>query len=218
MKRPWLFDEKHIEKKMVTVGLTGGFRTGKTTALAMFEKCGARVLDADELVHEELKKNTSLKLAIKTLAGKEVFRRSEIQRPLLAKKVFSDPEALEKLNALVHPYVKKRIMRFLDQCRKRSEKGVVAVEVPLLFEAGFETLFDVLVVVAAGQKVLKRRLSKDPRFTLEDRVSRNKQQITLDQKIARCDFVIDNSRAQSETFSQVKGLMDHLLSGKIGDR
>ncbi|MFH1691350.1 MAG: dephospho-CoA kinase [Candidatus Omnitrophota bacterium] len=195
---------------MLTVALTGGFQTGKTTVLSMFEKCGARVLSADWLVHRELERNVVLARQIKKAFGPHVFKNGKINRPLLAQHVFSDKKSLEKLNYLVHPYVKKEIISFFQKCHRRCRDSIVVVEVPLLFETGFEKFFDVTAVVFTKARITGERLAKHRVFTLKDMKTRNAHQFPYGRKMARCDYVIDNNASLKDTFYQVKDFMAFL--------
>lgn len=188
---------------MLKVGLTGGFGTGKTTVLKIFKRLGAEIASSDELVHEELESNRSLKEDIRGLFGCEVFEGRNLRRDLLAKKVFSDPKKLKKLNALVHPLVKKRLFQLF----RRSKQKLFVAEVPLLFETGFNRFFDVNVVVKASAQITKKRLFKNTRFTQRDLVLRQAQQFPLDKKIALCDFTIDNNKDKKKTFEEVKKII-----------
>lgn len=204
---------------MLTMGLTGCFQSGKTTVLSMFEKCGARVLNADALVHKELESNQVLISKIRKTFGARVFSKGKINRRLLAQRVFSDRKSLEKLNGLIHPYVKEKIFSFFKQCYERYEDSIVVVEVPLLFETGFEKYFDVTVVVFTEPKVVGRRLQGQGVFNPKDMKARNAYQFSSGAKMARCDFVIDNNAGLEQTFCQVKefiGFLEPLKGLSLG--
>ncbi len=198
---------------MIIVGLTGVMGSGKTTVLKMFKKLGARILSSDEVVHR-LYRDKKLMNKIhrihrdKSVDVDKVLRLSDTtQRIRLAKKIFSSRKYVRKINSIVHPRVKKEIRVFL-----RKNRGFLnVVEVPLLFEAHFEDLFDRTVVVAASSGILKKRLSKGGRFSIRDLEERMRWQWPLKKKIARCDFVIDNSKDKKTTYGQVKRLMEVIL-------
>jgi dephospho-CoA kinase len=192
---------------MKTVGLTGGFGSGKSTVLAFFKKMGACVLSCDTLVHQELKNNKLLKNKIRRYFGDSVFEKKEVSRVLLGSRVFSSPDDLERLNSLIHPLVKKRILAVVGCARKKNKRAVVVVEVPLLFEAGFDKIFDVTIGIAADLKISQERLLRGFKFTRKDMSLRRGAQLSCDKKIRRCDFVIDNNGSKDQTRDQVKGLM-----------
>lgn len=197
---------------MMTVGLTGVFGSGKSTVLSMFKRLGAVTLDSDAIVHEELKCNKALSKKIASLFGPEIFKGGCVRRRVLAKLVFGDKEGLDRLNRLIHPLVKARIQKEIARLRLR-ERAVLVAEVPLLFEAGFNKIFDVTLVVAAGPRVQKERMLKNKRFSVQDLQSRMRYQMPLDAKIRACDFVIDNNEEKKQTFTQVKELMESFRKG-----
>ena len=198
---------------MISVGLTGGFGTGKTTVLELFRKAGAKVLSSDAIVHDELEKNKTLQKKISKFFGPGIVCDGLVRRRRLAQKVFSCRDSLEKLNALVHPIVKKRIYSFFKKFRKRIN-SIVVVEVPLLFETGFNKFFDWTVVVAATPQIQKKRFLKKEQWSLEERKRRMQWQLPLVKKIVRCDFVIDNNGTKKKTICQVKNLMGVLAQAQ----
>ena len=193
-----------------TIGLTGGFGTGKTTVLLMFKAEGARVLDSDRIVHQEFAKNNGLKKKIASIFGPLALKSGKVDRRFLAENVFRDSSALKKLNQLLHPLVKKRIKYEICKGAGLRKDTIVVVEVPLLFEAGFDKIFDVNVVVAAGPAIQKKRMLKDGRFSQEDLRLRSRFQMPLAAKLKACDFVIDNTRDKNSTLKQVKKLVELL--------
>ncbi|HQP91378.1 MAG TPA: dephospho-CoA kinase, partial [Candidatus Omnitrophota bacterium] len=195
---------------MISLGLTGGFGTGKSTVLSMFSSCGAHILSSDEIVHEQLSTNQNLKKKIVGLFSTGVLNKGKIDRPRLAHAAFCDQKALGKLNLLLHPLVKNEIVKFLKKIKKTDKDAVAVVEVPLLFEVGFEKLFDSTVVVDAAPAVQKKRMLKSGRFDKKDLEIRMRFQMPLAAKIKACDYVIDNSHDKEKTFKQVKQLVELL--------
>lgn len=190
---------------MIKIGLTGGLGTGKTTALKFFKKCGAVIADMDQWVHEELKDDRSLKVRLRRVFGEGIFVRGAVSRRLLARRVFSHKKELLRLNAFIHPLMRQRLSGFF---KKNRGAGVVVVEVPLLFESGFDKYFDVSVGVKAGLKA--RRARCQGRYRLSDWRQRLKAQLPLKRKIARCDFIIDNDGKRQETFQRVQQIMEEI--------
>ena len=199
---------------MMMVGLTGGFGTGKTTVLSMFERSGAKTLNSDSVVHEVLLYDQRVIKKIKEALGEDVFRAGRVDRKLLAKKVFYNKRYLEKLNSLVHPAVKRKVFEMRRHLEVRRGQTIMVVEVPLLFEAGFDKFFDVTIGVAAGLKKRSERLLKNTRFSAKDIKARTRVQLPSAEKARRCDFIIDNNGTKYETFRQVKRLIK-IISGKI---
>ncbi len=195
------------------VGLTGGFGTGKTTVLSMFERLGATTLNSDSVVHQALSTDSRVIKNIKGAFGKDVFSKGRIDRKLLAKKVFNNSRALKKLNSLVHPAVKRKVFEMRRHLKARRSQAIVVVEVPLLFEAGFDKYFDVTIGVAAGLKNQRERILKNTRFSAKDIKARTRLQLSLKEKVRRCDFVIDNNGTKKNTLKQVRRLIMLIRGG-----
>ncbi len=191
--------------KRISLGLTGIWGSGKSTVLEMFRALGAETLSADHLVHRLLEE-PGVVSQIKEVFGAEYVRDGVVQRSLLAGVVFSDPEAKERLEGIIHPRVFDEIRRFLQ-----SEDGWLrVVEVPLLFETSSEGMFDYTVVVKAGrQNVIRRLLERG--YSQEEIISRLNNQMSEDEKVRRADFVIDNSGEIEVTRDQVKRIYEDLM-------
>ncbi|MDD3725586.1 MAG: dephospho-CoA kinase [Candidatus Ratteibacteria bacterium] len=194
------------QNKILRVGITGIFGSGKTTVSSMFKKAGICVVSCDDIVHRLLKKKIIIK-KIKDSFGEDVVNHGEINRRALGDKIFSNRTQRRKLEQIVHPEVFKEINRILDS-KKRG--GIIVIEIPLLFETKSERLVDKIVVVKASRQIIIERL-KD-RFSKEEILKRWKAQIPLKEKEKKADYVINNSGDYSETFQQVKNLIKNLKS------
>lgn len=192
---------------MIKVALTGGLGCGKSTVLEMFGRLSAATASADDMVHRELRDNAGLKARLRRIFGDEIIVRSRMRRRALAAQAFKNPRYLKKLNALIHPLVARRIRFFFRQCRRGASTAVCVVEVPLLFESGFEIFFDATVVVAAASVVRQRRCVRSGRLGQEDVRLRSRYQMPLREKMRRADFVVDNNGTRAQTFRQVRSLM-----------
>ena len=193
---------------MIKIGLTGTLGSGKTTVLGYFKKLGAAVVSCDGLVHHELANNKVLQQKLRKIFGGDIFCGKQIQRSALAERVFSSKKSLDQLSALVYPLVKKTLRVFF---RKNAHRAVLVVEVPLLFEAGFDDLFDLTIGVATDRKIQKQRLHKQGRLVAGDIARRLRWQLSLEEKISRCDLVIDNNGGKQKTFNQVKKIVEEKL-------
>ena len=190
---------------MMKAALTGAIGSGKTTVLRFFGKCGAAVADTDEWVHEEFAENASLRKKIAAAFGDSVIRKDRVDRRLLADIVFEDMSCLKRLNSLVHPLVKRRLFDFF---RKNKKKRLVVVEVPLLFEAKFDRFFDVTIGVATDSQARRLRLKRRGQKDIIDVRRRMRCQLPPEEKLSRCDFVIDNRGSRKQTFMQINKLME----------
>jgi len=181
-------------KKRLVVGLTGSFGSGKTTASRMFARRGAYLINADDVAHEALRSNHPVYRKIKSLFGV----RGKLSRAEIAREIFRNPSKRKKLEALIHPYVKRRIKQDL----KKIKRGVVIVEVPLLFESRFDRLCDVTVSVLAGQSAIIRRL-RGRGFSKREVTARLRAQMSQVEKRKKSDYVIMNSNNKNKLNEQV---------------
>ena len=192
------------------VGLTGGFGCGKSTVLKLFERLGATVLSADSIVHDLLKR-AEVRDSIVDMFGPGILLGGEIDRKKLSKKVFSDETERKKLEKLLHPLVLETIEQ---TCKKAANltctPEIITVEIPLLFEAGFDKGMDAVVVVRAESDVVRKRL-REKGFSDEDIRVRAAAQFPVDEKASRADYVIDNSGSLDDTERQVRRVWEDLL-------
>ena len=186
------------------IGLTGNFGTGKTTVAGIFKKLGARVVSADRLAHEAFKKENRIYRELTSLFP-EV--EGNLTREKVAQIVFYDPKRRRTLEALIHPYVFRRIKEEIYGMRA----GVAAVEIPLLFETGFDKHCDVTVVVEAPEKkVIHRLLARG--FGKAEAERRWRAQMSTSEKKRRADYVIDNSESRKQTEHQVKKIWQEIIT------
>jgi dephospho-CoA kinase len=197
------------------VGLSGGIGSGKSTVARIFERLGARILDADAITRELQARGSPLLERIVEAFGAEVLTpEGELDRMALGERVFRDAAARERLEALVHPAVGAELARRLAAAR---EAGIplVVVDVPLLFEtaAARRLGFDALVLVwCRAEQQVERQLARDGTGR-EQAERRLRAQLPLDAKRALADFVIDNSDRIEDTERQVRELFERLSGG-----
>ena len=185
------------------IGLTGTFGSGKSSVLKLFRKEGAVTISADQIVHSLLRRKT-VRGKVESIFGPAVLKAGRVNRPALAKIVFADKKKRRKLEKLLHPMVKEKI---LDDARKSARrKEPVVVEVPLLFESGFREPFDYIVCVSANPEIILVRMRKKG-ITAAEIEKRSSSQWPISEKKKQSDAVIENSESRKETGEQVKALM-----------
>ena len=124
-------------------GLTGGVASGKSTAARMFESLGAHVIDADRIGHEFHSPSSPAYTEIVQRFGREILDPTgEISRQRLGALVFSDPEKLHALNAIIHPRIIARVEEWAEQFSSRNPAAVILVDAALIFEAGIRNPFE----------------------------------------------------------------------------
>jgi len=192
------------------LGITGGIASGKSTVSRLFESLGIPVVSADDLAREIVRPGTETLDHIIEHFGEEILTPfGELDRKKLAEKIFADNTARQALNRLTHPAIAALAGKKLRALAKGSE-ALVIYEAPLLFEAGAEKRVDAVLVVKVDKKVQLERLMERDNLSEKEALSRIQAQMSQEEKIARADYVIDNSGPVEETKGQVVALLRKL--------
>ena len=198
---------------MLRVGLTGSIATGKSTVLGMFAAHGFPTFSADEAVHRLYAGGPATKAIERLFPG--VVHNGRVDRQELARRIVADPARLAALEAVVHPLVRDEIATFLSRAAASGAKLAV-VDIPLLFETGFEYGLDFVVVTAADEDVLRDRALGRPGMSVEKLNAILARQLPQEEKKARADHVIDTSGDIEATRAAVRDLIAWLGAGKTG--
>ncbi len=191
---------------MLTIALTGGIACGKSTVAAMLAELGAPVIDADAISHALTAPGGAALPAIRSAFGPEVFAADgTLDRAALGRRVFADAAALKTLNALTHPLIYREMERRREACRK-SGAPVVVLDVPLLFEAGMQSLADVVVCVRVSESTQLARVQSRDGLSREAALRRVRSQMPLSQKARLSDIVLDNERPLPAVRAEVEAL------------
>jgi dephospho-CoA kinase len=191
------------------IGLTGGVGSGKSTVAEMFRELGAVVIDADAATHAVYEPGSLGFDLIERDFGPEYVRDGHIDRARLGELVFNDPDARQRLNAIVHPLVREWMAARTAEALLNGATAVVQ-DVPLLFENGLEPLYSAVVLVYVPEPVQLQRLVEG-RGLNEDRArAMIAAQMPIDQKRQRAQHVIDNSGSRDETREQVQALWSQI--------
>jgi dephospho-CoA kinase len=191
---------------VITVGLTGGIGSGKSEVSRLLAARGAVVIDADLLAREVVAPGTPGLERITAEFGPEVLQPDgSLDRAALGTRVFSDPEALARLNAIVHPLVGERTAQLLQQARA-SGADVVVHDVPLLVENGLAEMYDAVVVVAASPQTQLDRLVRLRGMSEQEAQQRIDAQAPLEAKLAAATHVLRNDGPLDELAPQVDQL------------
>ena len=196
------------------IGLTGGIASGKSRVAEMLAAMLHCVhIDSDEICRRLLEPEAEGWRKISRIFGSRYMSGDgTINRPLLRQDLFSDKELRRKINSLIHPLVKKEIMVQMDRITASDSQAMVLVEVPLLYEVGWEDLFDTVIVVYADYETCLRRLMGRDGVGRTTAASEMESQLPLTEKILQADHVIDNTGRLTDTQKQVKHL-SVLLAG-----
>jgi dephospho-CoA kinase len=195
---------------MLTVGLTGGIATGKSTVAGLFEKLGAYRIDTDRLARIVVEPGQPAWEAITQFFGKNILDSSgRLDRKKLGEIVFANPEKLDALNKMTHPPVRALLRKQLLQARAQGA-CVALVEVPLLYEAGFEKEVDYVIVVTTSDETQLSRLIEREKISEREARLRIAAQMPLAEKAALADFCINNNNSVELTNKQVAEIWQRL--------
>ena len=195
---------------MILVGLTGGIGSGKSTVAELLRGRGAIIIDADAITREVQEPGSPVLEELANAFGANVLASDgSLDRAAVAGIVFGDPEALKKLNAIVHPAV-GRVMnaRILEQ---RETGNVVILDIPLLTENPREGLQGRIVVDVPVETQVSRLVAHRG-FAEEDARARIARQASRDDRLATADFVVDNSGTPDRLTEQIDRLWEWLVS------
>ena len=188
---------------MIKVALTGSIGMGKSTVAVMFERAGIPVFDADAEVRRLQGEGGALVGPIGDMFPQSV-KDGRIDREALSRSVIGNPEALSKLEALVHPQVRAARDRFIAA---NGSAPIMVFDIPLLFETEGEANADKVIVVSAPAEVQRERVLARPGMTAEKLEGILSRQMPDAEKRARADFVVDTSGTIEETEAQVAAII-----------
>ena len=197
---------------MLTVGLTGGIGTGKSTVARMFQKLGAPIIDADQIARRVVEPHTPAWQRIVEHFGEKIVQPDgQLKRKLLAEKIFDSDRDRCLLNSIVHPPTVAAIEKRLEQLKSSRPQAVAIVDVPLLFEVEWPFEWDKIIVVFSKQAIQFARLRlKEPKLNQFKFKKRLRSQLPLEEKAQRADWVIDNNGSLSATREQVLAIYQEL--------
>ncbi|MFZ5668471.1 MAG: dephospho-CoA kinase [Pseudomonadota bacterium] len=198
---------------MIVVGLTGSIGMGKSTTAAMFAAEGTPVYDADAEVHALYARGGAAVAPIEA-AFPGVVVDGAVDRTRLSQRVIGSPEALKRLEAIVHPLVAESRAGFFEAARARGA-DVVVLDIPLLFETGGEKRVDAVVVVSAPPDIQRRRVLARPGMDEAKLDAILARQMADVEKRARAHFVIDTGQGLDQARAQVRDVLTRLRAGPL---
>ncbi|MFF3766706.1 dephospho-CoA kinase [Streptomyces sp. NPDC001922] len=199
---------------MLKVGLTGGIGSGKSEVSRLLASHGAVIVDADRIAREVVEPGTPGLDAVVAEFGPGILTEDgTLDRPGLGTVVFSDPERLRALNAIVHPLVGARSAELEASA---GPEAIVVHDVPLLAENGLAPLYDLVVVVDATERTRVERLVRLRGMAEQEARSRMAAQATREERLAVADLVIDNDGPLEALEQQVGTVWDELRRRAAG--
>jgi dephospho-CoA kinase len=191
---------------MHIVGITGGIGSGKTTVAKMFETYGVPVYYSDNEAKALMNSNKDIKTALIKAFGTKVYLNNELNRPYLANLVFNDKEKLAKLNAIVHPEVRKHFLTWAE----KQQALFVLKENAILYESGDNLNCNEVLVVTAPLATKIARVIKRDNTTRETVLARINNQWDDKKKIELADYVIDNTEL-TKTIQKVERIYQKII-------
>src|SRR2546421_3387477 len=188
---------------MFVLGLTGSLGMGKSTTARFFAEASVPVHDADAVVHR-LYEGEAVAAIEAAFPGTTADGR--VDRTRLAARVLGDAADLKRLEAIVHPLVRKAEQQLLEEAQAHGEP-IAVLDIPLLFETGGDRRVDAVVVVTAPPEVQRARVLERPGMTMEKLDSILAKQIPDEEKRRRADFVVDTSQGFEAARAQVRAIL-----------
>lgn len=193
---------------MVKVALTGGIASGKSEILTHLMMSGYVIYSTDSLAHDVLKHEGKQKV-IDTFGMGIVDAKGEINRSALGKIVFNDNDKLNKLNDIIHPFVKIRIEEII---KANPDLDIIFFEVPLLFESNMQDMFDVTINIYCDIDIQINRIVNRDNRSVEDALSIIRSQMGTYERNKRATYAIDNSGEIADTFKKIDKIVSDILS------
>ncbi|MCY7734317.1 dephospho-CoA kinase [Bacillus safensis] len=192
----------------LVIGLTGGIASGKSTVSQMIKEQGIRVVDADVIAKEAVAKGTpALQQIVQTFGEDVLLPNGELNRQQLGAIIFSDEEKRKQLNAIVHPEVRKEMLKQRDEGVSQQETFVV-LDIPLLFESQLESLVDRIIVVYTTPELQLSRLMNRNDLSEEEALNRIHSQQSLEEKCKKADSVIENTQDLAFIRKQLQNILN----------
>lgn len=190
------------------LGLTGGIATGKSLVSDYFKSQGYPVIDADQVSRQVVEVgSTGLNQVADRFGSHMLLENGELDRKKLGRLIFSDSEKRKELNAILHPLIRKEIFHQLGRLKQEGH-DLIVLDLPLLFESGYEDHVDQVMVIHIDEDLQMERLMKRDELSRKEALQRIQAQMPLKEKMKRAHVLIDNSRSKDETYRQLEIWLD----------
>lgn len=204
---------------VVRIAVTGEMGAGKSSvSLFLKDALGGDYLDCDNICRQILEPGEEGRLALKSIVSAEVFAGNQLNRPLFRSMIFADHALRQQVNNLLHPLVRKRINSILKDREAGVRRLVAVIEVPLLFEAGWQGDFDRVVVVRAGRRNCIERISARDDVAASNAALSYDSQMSIEEKARLADDVVDNDGTWEQTCVQLKRVCRDITVGMALDQ
>lgn len=199
---------------MKAVGLTGGIGTGKSTVAGFLRELGVTVIDADQAVRAvQARGAEGLRRIVEEFGPEILTPEGELDRARLAGIVFRQPAARERLNAIVHPLVRRWMAERQVEAAERGVQ-VAVLDIPLLYESRGAGAFDTVLLVYAPEEVQVRRLVEQRGMTEQEARDRIAAQMPIEEKRRLASHVIDNTGSLEQLRAEVRRVWDRVMAAE----
>lgn len=189
------------------IGLTGSIATGKSTVSRMLKQKGYPIVDADEISRHVVEPGSSVLDEIEEAFGSHVLLPDgSLNREKLGSLIFNNEEKRKKLNGIIHPAVRKEMIRQKEEWLEKGSNTVI-MDIPLLFESKLQSYVDKIIVVSANPSIQKERLIARNGYSAEEADARINSQLPIAEKELGADAVIDNNGTVEETANQLDEIL-----------
>lgn len=182
--------------KKIKVAVTGNIGSGKSTFTKFLFEASYPVILADDISKEILAGDPEVREEVIKEFGAQSFQRNKFNKKYIAENIFSDPKKLKKINSILHPRVRKRIDYLSKEYFKTS--NIVFVEAALIFESKIEKMYDYVVLITADKNLRMKRSTMNKKFSEEDFVKRDSNQMSEESKRKKADFIFTNDGSKDE--------------------
>jgi dephospho-CoA kinase len=191
----------------LTIGLTGGIASGKSTVSKMLREIGIPVIDADIEARLAVEQGEAAYNDIVRYFGKDILDQDgNINREKLGLIVFHDEEKRKALNSFVHPAVRERMLAKVEEAKQNKEKAIV-LDIPLLIEGNLQYMADKILLVYVNEETQLQRLMERNHYSKEEALARINSQMPIAEKVKHADKVIDNNGTIAETKQQLEQIL-----------
>jgi len=197
------------------IGITGNIGSGKSSVAKLLVAKGAVLIDADKIAREATQ-NKEILAKIAQELGEDLVKDGQLDRQKTADLIFNNQQAREKLNGIIHPWVRAESERRIAELKKqKNPPEIILQDIPLLYENALEHTVDAVIVVYAALLERIKRVKKRSNLTEDDIRARDAAQMNLISKMALADFVIDNSAGETELKNEVDRLWLELIEFEL---
>lgn len=202
---------------MLTIGVTGGIGSGKSTVVKMLAELGAPIIDADKVAHWAYAPGRQAYREVVAAFGEGILASDRtIDRKKLGAIVFADPDGLRRLTAIVWPRIFERLRELVNELRAGGEQRPIVIEAAVLIEANWMPLFDEIWLVTASRERVIERIERDRGMKLAETEARIRAQLSDAERRTHASLVVENNRSIDELRASVRRIWDGALRRNAG--